>query len=144
MSKSLPPRPRLEQLKIQAKELLHAWQSGDLAARQRFRENHPQGASVDTYARDASWSLSDAQLVIAREYGSPSWPKLRERVAAMLVATGDPMDLLRQAFAEDDATLFRQLLDRHPALKARIDEPVEAFQSPVITQVRSREMLDVL
>jgi hypothetical protein len=144
MSKSLPPRPRLEQLKTQAKELLHAWQSGDLAARQRFSENHPQGASVDTYARDASWSLSDAQLVIAREYGAASWPKLRERVAAKLVATGDPMDLLRQAFAEDDATLFRQLLDRHPALKTRIDEPVEVFQSPVITQVRSREMLDVL
>lgn len=142
MSKSLPPRPRLEQLKTQAKELLHAWQSSDPAARQRFRENHPQGPSIDTY--DASWSLSDAQLVIAREYGAPSWPKLRECVAAMLVATGDPMDLLRQAFAEDDATLFRQLLDRYPALKARIDEPVEAFQSPVITQVRSREMLDVL
>lgn len=54
------------------------------------------------------------------------------------------MDLLRQAFAEDDATLFRQLLERHPSLKARIDEPVEAFDSPVLTQARSREMLDVL
>ena len=144
MSKSLPPRPRLEQLKTQAKELLHAWQSGDPAALQRFRENHPQGPSVDTYASEGSWTLSDAQLVIAREYGTASWPKLREQVAAILVATGDPMDLLRQAFTEDDATLFRQLLERYPALKARIDEPVEAFQSPVITQVRSREMLDVL
>ncbi|MEO6002064.1 MAG: ankyrin repeat domain-containing protein [Opitutus sp.] len=144
MSKSLPSRPRLEQLKTQAKELLHAWQSGEPAAHQRFRENHPQGPSVDTYARDASWSLSDAQLVIAREYGAASWPKLREHVAAMLVATGDKMELLRQAFAEDDATLFRQLLERYPALKARIDEPVEAFQSPVMTQVRSREMLNVL
>jgi ankyrin repeat protein len=144
MSKSLPSRPSLEQLKTQAKELFKGFQSGEPAARQRFRENHPQGSRVDTDARDVSWSLSDAQLVIAREYGAASWPKLRERVAAMLVATGDPMDLLRQAFAEDDATLFRQLLDRYPALKARIDEPVEAFQSPVITQVRSREMLDVL
>lgn len=144
MSKSLPSRPSLEQLKTQAKELLHGLQSGEFAAQQRFRENHPQGSRIDTYVRDGSWTLSDAQLVIAREYGAASWPKLRERVAAMLVATGDPMDLLRQAFAEDDATLFRQLLDRYPALKARIDEPVEAFQSPVITQVRSREMLDVL
>jgi len=82
--------------------------------------------------------------VIAREYGAASWPQLRELVAAQLVAGGDPMDLLRQAFAEDDATLFRRLLERHPSLKARIDEPVEAFNSPVITQVRSREMLDVL
>lgn len=144
MSKSLPSRPSLEQLKTQAKELLNGLQSGEPTARQRFRENHPQGGNVEAYARDASWSLSDAQLVLAREYGVASWPKLRERVATMLVETGDPMDLLRQAFAEDDATLFRQLLERYPALKARIDEPVAAFQSPVITQVRSREMLDVL
>lgn len=144
MSKSLPSRPSLEQLKTQAKELLKGLQSGDPAAQQRFRENYPSEPQVAPSGREGSWSLSDAQLVIAREYGAVSWPKLRERVAAMLVATGDPMDLLRQAFAEDDATLFRQLLDRYPALKARIDEPVEAFQSPVITQVRSREMLDVL
>lgn len=144
MFKSLPSRPSLEQLKTQAKELLHAWQSGDPAARQRFRDHHPQGTSVAPGQGAAALSLSDAQLVIAREYGAASWPKLRERVAAMLVAGGDPMDLLRQAFAEDDATLFRQLLERYPKLKARIDEPVEAFQSPVITQVRSREMLDVL
>ncbi|PTX94615.1 ankyrin repeat domain-containing protein [Opitutus sp. ER46] len=144
MSKSLPPRPRLEQLKTQAKELLKALQVGEPAALQRFREHHPRGAQAATFARDASWALADAQLVIAREYGAPNWPRLREHVAAKLVATGDPMDLLRQAFAEDDATLFRQLLERHPALKARIDEPVEAFNAPVITQVRSREMLDVL
>jgi len=142
MSKSLPSRPSLEQLKTQAKELLKALQAGDPPALKRFAENHPQGSHVGTFAHDAS--LSDAQLVIAREYGVASWPKLREHVAAQLVATGDPMDLLRQAFTEDDATLFCQLLERYPALKTRIDEPVEAFNSPVITQVRSREMLDVL
>jgi ankyrin repeat protein len=144
MSKSLPSRPSLEQLKTQAKELLKSLKSGDAGTVQRFRDHHPQGSSLTTPVPDASWSLSDAQLVIAREYGVASWPKLRERVAQLLVATGDPMELLRKAFAEDDATLFRHLLERHPAMKARIDEPVEAFNSPVITQVRSREMLDVL
>lgn len=144
MSKSLPPRPSLEQLKRQAKELLKAVKSGETGALQRFREYHPQGSNLTTPAPDASWSLSDAQLVIARENGAASWPKLREHVAALLVATGDPMELLRRAFAEDDATLFRHLLERHPAMKTRIDEPVEAFNSPVITQVHSREMLDVL
>jgi len=144
MSKSLPPRPSLEQLKTQAKELLKSLKSGDAGAVQRFRESHPQGSTPPATAPATAWSLSDAQLVIAREYGAASWPKLREQVAATLVATGDPMELLRTAFAEDDATLFRHLLDRHPAMKARIDEPVAAFNSPVITQVRSREMLDVL
>src|SRR5437867_10918741 len=50
----------------------------------------------------------------------------------------------RCAFADLDADLFRRLLDRHPDLKAKINEPVAAFDAPVITRVRSREMLDVL
>src|SRR5206468_1009756 len=56
----------------------------------------------------------------------------------------DPIELLKQAFAEHDAVLFRRLLERHPEIKAKINEPVAAFDAPVITQVRSREMLDVL
>lgn len=144
MSKSLPSRPSLEQLKTQAKELLKAIKSGEATAQQRFRENHPRGSRVSPPDAETPWALSDAQLVIAREYGATSWPQLRERVAALLVDTGDPMVLLKQAFVEDDATLFRELLDRYPLLKARIDEPVAAFNSPVITQARSREMLDVL
>src|SRR5262249_24220850 len=58
--------------------------------------------------------------------------------------TGDPMELFKKAFEEDDAASFRKLLERHPDLKARINEPVAAFDAPVITRVRSRDMLDVL
>ncbi len=39
---------------------------------------------------------------------------------------------------------FRQLLETHPELKAKINEPVSDFDSPLVTQVRSRAMLDVL
>ena len=52
--------------------------------------------------------------------------------------------LFKKAFAEHDAVLFRKLLERHPELKAKINEPVAAFDAPAITCVRSREMLDVL
>jgi ankyrin repeat protein len=58
--------------------------------------------------------------------------------------TGDPMELFKKAFAEDDAVLFARLLERYPEMKAKINEPVAAFDAPVITRVRSREMLDVL
>jgi len=58
--------------------------------------------------------------------------------------TGDPMELFKKAFAEDDATSIATLLERNPEMKARINEPVLAFDSPAITRVRSREMLDVL
>src|SRR5205814_5375755 len=55
-----------------------------------------------------------------------------------------PIDLFKQAFAEHDAALFRRLLERHPELKARINEPLGPFDAPAITLARSREMLDVL
>src|SRR5258708_1848079 len=58
--------------------------------------------------------------------------------------TGDPMDLFKKAFAEHDAVLFARLLEGHPEMKTKTNEPVAAFDAPVITRVRSREMLDVL
>src|SRR5687768_13124685 len=56
----------------------------------------------------------------------------------------DPMELFKKAFTDHDATIFRQLLERFPEYKAKINEPVAAFDAPLITQVRTREMLDVL
>jgi ankyrin repeat protein len=58
--------------------------------------------------------------------------------------TAAPMEALKQAFHDDDAVLVRKLLERMPEIRAKINEPVAAFDSPVITGVRSREMLDVL
>ena len=73
--KHLPERPNVEQLKKQAKSLLHAAQSQDLAALKRFQAIL-EGRSInhDTIA------LHDAQFVIAREYGFKSWNDLREQV----------------------------------------------------------------
>lgn len=48
------------------------------------------------------------------------------------------------AFHADDAPAVRRLLELSPELKARINDPIGPFNSPIITQVRSRTMLDVL
>lgn len=56
----------------------------------------------------------------------------------------ETMELFKKAFVEDDAVLFAKLLEQYPEMKARINDPVAAFDAPVITQARSREMLDVL
>ena len=56
-------------------------------------------------------------------------------------------DLIEQgvrAIRENDAARLRELLNAHPQLKAKINEPAGPFDSPVITLVRSKEMLDVL
>ena len=52
----------LEQLRKQAKELVRAARAGDEAARARLGDLRP--------------ILADAQLVLAREHGYPSWPAL--------------------------------------------------------------------
>ena len=77
MSASLPTGPSLEQLRKQAKDLLRAHRGGDEAARSRVAAHHPRPGEP--------LKLSGAQLVIAREHGFPSWPRLRayvERLAA--------------------------------------------------------------
>jgi ankyrin repeat protein len=67
-----------------------------------------------------------------------------EEVESILSETSDPIELLEKAFTADDAPRFRQLLERFPEANAKINDPVASFDSPLVTQVRSRQMLDVL
>jgi hypothetical protein len=68
-TRQLPARPDLEQLKHQAKDLLRAFRHGDPAAIAEFGEYHPERVDP-TMAK-----LADAQLVLARSYDAPSWPR---------------------------------------------------------------------
>jgi Ankyrin repeats (3 copies)/Ankyrin repeat len=56
----------------------------------------------------------------------------------------DPVELIKEAFESDDVGRVRTLIDEHPDLKARINEPWGPFDSPLIVNVRSRPMLDAL
>ena len=56
----------------------------------------------------------------------------------------DPIEQIKSAFRADDAARVRAILDDHPELKARINEPLGPFDSPAIVNARSRAMLDVL
>ena len=69
MPDPLPERPDLGQLRRRAKELRDAARAGDAAAVQRLARHHP--APPDGPVR-----LAAAQLIIARELGFPSWPRL--------------------------------------------------------------------
>jgi hypothetical protein len=69
-SQDLSARPSLEQQRKRARELLRAARVGDPTALDRFRRHHPR------FAAGSSLRLADAQLVIAREAGLPSWPRL--------------------------------------------------------------------
>lgn len=83
----LPAVPNLEQQRKQARELLDAAHRRDPEALRRFREHHPQLDALQGDAPPASeLSLHHAQLVIAREYGFASWPKLKAHIEATLGA----------------------------------------------------------
>jgi hypothetical protein len=77
----LPPNPNLAHLKYQAKDLLKDHAASDPRAAQRLREFHPRFPSAaDNEIYAAGLSLSDAQLAIAREYGFPSWARLKHHI----------------------------------------------------------------
>jgi len=78
----LPSNPNLDHLKYQAKDLLKEHTAHTPGVAQRIREFHPRfGRATDAEIFDAQLSLSDAQLAIAREYGFPSWARLKAHVA---------------------------------------------------------------
>src|SRR5690348_16765038 len=55
-----------------------------------------------------------------------------------------PIECFRQAFDANDARSLRELFQRYPQLKAKIDEPIAAFDAPAIARARSPEMIDAL
>jgi hypothetical protein len=140
MKRQLPSRPNLDQLKHQARELLNGHKAGDKEAIRRIRESHPRLARLaEAGVRSARFTLSGAQLVIAREYGFVSWPQLKDHVEKTTSQTIDPLEELKQAFRSDQADVVGQMLERHPELKARINEPIGPFDTPAIVAARNNE-----
>ena len=87
VSRGLPQRPHLDVPKRQARELLAAWRSGQHDALDRIRRRHPKFEHADDAAVAAGpFRLSDAQLVIAREYGLAHWTELKQRIGANALA----------------------------------------------------------
>jgi hypothetical protein len=97
-ARRLPVRPDLEQLKHQAKDLLRAIRRSDASAIADLAEFHPK--KIDP----ALAKLADAQLVLARSYEAPSWPRLV--LACKLV----------DAIWRDDPDAVRELVVKHPNL----------------------------
>jgi len=123
--KPLPAHPSLDHLKYQAKDLQNAQRAGNPSALQRIREFHPRfrGASDDVI-QAAKFTLSDAQLTIAREYCFASWAKLKAHVTSGEPSQDDvpfqdriPDPVFRRAVElvdAGDADGLREFLRQHP------------------------------
>jgi hypothetical protein len=86
----LPDHPDLAQLRRQARELLRAAAGGDAGAIRRVRQ-----VSEKT-------TLSTAQLALAREYGFPSWPRLKDEAERRRASAGEAGRAGDAAQAGDD------------------------------------------
>lgn len=82
--RTLPDHPSLEQYKKQAKELRRSVVAGIPAALERIHRHHPRFSNTGSDSLRAL-SLADAQLVLAREHGYPSWPEFAKRIETLRV-----------------------------------------------------------
>jgi hypothetical protein len=144
----LPSNPSLDHLKHQAKDLLKGHAARDLQAAQRIREFHPTfKVAGDAEIFSAGFRLADAQLAIAREYGFPSWTRLKSHVEKPI--SSNRLKLPHHERIEDP--LFRQavnLLDagdidglqahlkQHPDLVHQrvVFEGVNYFRNPTLLE----------
>src|SRR5579863_1214532 len=119
MSRQLPEQPNLQHLKKQAKELLRNMRQGKLA---------------------------DAQHVIANEYGFATWMKLKLHIESLEYS---PAQALKAAVCDSDASGVRTLLEQHPELRAKIDDPMPDYGFGInalyaAVQRSDQETIDVL
>ncbi|HTA22114.1 MAG TPA: ankyrin repeat domain-containing protein [Terriglobales bacterium] len=119
----LPARANLEHLKNEAKQRLKAMRSQGPAAR-----------------------LSEAQLLVARSYGFPSWRKLKSHIDAL----HDFGQQLINAVHAGDLETIRTILDRQPELVnagtdlPRLDRPSDTVAMRLIHLAIAEAKADVL
>ena len=104
MSRSLPERPNLEQLRKQAKNLLKAQRQGDISVCPILRHLTRFAGSSEEDILKARLSLSEAQHALAREYGFKNWAALVRRVRKGSLP-GDRWSFIEAAAAVTEATI---------------------------------------
>jgi hypothetical protein len=106
--KRLPSNPSLRHLRHQAKDLLRGHSARNPEVAQLIKEFHPRfDRAPDATIFETQLSLSDAQLTIAREYGFPSWVRLKRHIEKPTLS--DRLDLPHQERIEN--ATFRHAVD---------------------------------
>ena len=116
--RTLPERPDIEQLKRQAKELKRHADAGDADALARFRTLPAFAQLSDAALADVPLALHDAQSVLAREHGFPSWKALAERVEELSLHRDEAIAAFVEAATDGRTGRARRFLERDPELPA--------------------------
>ena len=78
MTRFLPSRPSLMQLRNQAKDVLKAHRAGDSAACPILRRLPRFAEASDRDILTAAVALADVQFALACDYGFPHWAALKQ------------------------------------------------------------------
>lgn len=105
-ARDLPARPHLDHLKNEAKALRKAFEQRDARAVQRVS---------DSIGDRDTLKLSDAQRVVAREFGFSTWALLRAHVQSSRGSTA-AIDAFLRAAQEQDRERAKQILGKHPSI----------------------------
>jgi ankyrin repeat protein len=134
-SSPLPVPENLEQQRKLAKDLIRAARDGDPSALARIQAVRPDLAAAPS---SRSLKLADAQLVVAREGGFESWPKL---VAALHERD---VKAFHDAVGGGNVHRAQQLLAL-PHVRQRVNDPMFAFgQRAAHAAAKNEAMLAVL
>ena len=112
----LPDRPNLEQLKKQAKTLLHAARDRDAAALARFAALPAFAGRSAAELASLGLALHDAQSVVAREHGFESWNAMREEVDARTLSFDAAVEAFLRSATDGASGRAERLLALHPAI----------------------------
>jgi ankyrin repeat protein len=115
-AKQLPPRPNLDQLKRQAKDLLQSARRHEPGARARFRALPALATAPEETLERATLALHDAQSVIAREHGFDSWKALRERVEELTLGFEAAVAQFLEAATDGRGDRAERILALHPGI----------------------------
>src|SRR5258706_11441670 len=138
-AKQLPARPNVEQFRKQAKELLKRRRTSD--AIQRIRKFHPRlkeltGVQLETF------SLADAQWIVAREYCFESWPNFIKHIEEMARANSpvSKFELAADAIVTGALSALNLLLTQNPELVLACS--TRAHGAPLIHYVAAKRIED--
>ena len=137
VSRGLPAQPHLDVPKQQSRDLLKQCKAKSPDALDRVRRQHPKFYTADNDVISTGIKLSDAQLVIAREYGFSSWTQLKERITGNTAA-----QLIDKAIRSNNAAAVTQLLTAYPNL---LHVPVRSGNwGPPMSHAANMGLLDMV
>jgi len=82
MTKSLPPKPSVKFLKLEAKSILKAHKQGNISCCEILRHLHQFKEKSNQEILDSQTSLQEVQFALAVEYGFKTWNELKEYVSS--------------------------------------------------------------